>query len=873
MLLISAFAFFSAEAQSPLDVRISLTVKDLPIIEVLYKMIDLDVPISCSNNILPTDKRLNFSVSNFPVGKVLPLVLAGTDLGYEVVGSQIVVVKKPPPIEIKRYTLNGFITDVQTGERIISATLYDEKRQVGTYTNEFGYFSINVLEGPLHLVVSSLGYESTILDVDLKSSKSIEIKLKPFLLTEVVVSHFNDSSYLQTDFGKIDLNLKLVETSPSLAGETDLMRLAYTLPGIQTGADGFGGISVRGGDVDQNLFLLDGVPVYNALHGLGIYSIYNTDAVRSAKILKGDFPAQYGGRVSSIWDIQMKEGNMNKVQGQVEIGPSSVQTTVEGPIKTGQGSWFISGRRALFDFFSVPITKQIRETSTSTGYLKYFFYDFNAKTNYKITNKDRVYLSFYHGKDDFLDKYEKHRWFSDTFFVLSNKASVQWGNTVSALRWNHLISNNIFANITATYSRYFYNSRELIDLELLTNDSSLHRDLIFTRYKSNVEDIGLKMDFDYASFKNNRFRFGTSFTKHKFQPGVIYVEELTQDFDNVGAAYLKEPLYSAEFDAYVQDEFEIGRNVSANIGVRGSLLLVNGDEFFYPQPRMIFHFWQDKRLSFNLSATKTTQMLHLLSPSTIGLPKDLWVSATKRVKPQEAWQYSIGTKYEIKDGVSIVLQGYYKKLKNILYFQGAGVDAINATNWQDQVESGKGWGYGAELLLKMERGKFGGWAGYTYAHADRQFGIKVNNGDKYPIRLDRRHKFNLLFLYKISAKWDFSTAFEYATGSAQNLSTQGYEVIQETEGGPPSEVVLINSLNEERLPDYHRLDFSFSRYFKIRNVQHTIRLGVYNTYGKQNPIYKTLRETFDEDGNGKTQIVSTYLPPFFPTLRYIMDFN
>ncbi len=879
-LLLSALATFSALGQSPLEERISLNVNDLPIKDALYAMIDQGVRLTFNNNIIPKEKRLTFRVVDLPVGKVLPLMLAETELTYEVVGSQIVIIEKPTPTSKRLFTLSGFVTDVETGERIINAAIFDAKRKTGTYTNEFGYFSIMLTEGAANLQISSLGYENDTLGLTLRANQRLEIQLRPQVLAEVVVNYFNDSSYLQSAFSTFEINLDQAARMPSLGGETDVLRLAYTLPGIQTGADGFGGMSVRGGDIDQNLFLLDGVTVYNATHGLGIYSIYNTSAVRSAKILKGDFPAQYGGRISSIWDIQTKEGNLHKMQGEMEFGPSSLQTTLEGPLGHQKGSWFISGRRALFDFFSVPITKKIRETPNSAGFLKYFFYDLNAKINYKITPKDRVYLSFYRGKDDFVDKYDQYRWFNDTLSVVANEEVVNWGNNVAALRWNHLISNKIFANVTATYSRYFYNSEELVDLELLANEQRVLRDALFLKYASSVEDVGLKTDFDYATFRNHRFRFGTSFTKHRFQPGIISFEELSifnsETRDTIGA-YLKKPLESNEFDAYVQDEFKVGSSFSANIGLRASGLSVNGHNFFSMQPRLIFRLWEDQRLSFSLSVTKSTQFLHLLSPTNIGLPKDLWVSATERAKPQQSWQFSTGMVYKVRPWLSLDVQGYYKTLKNLIYFQGGGLDNINATNWQDQIAVGEGWAYGAELLLKMQHGKLGGWGGYTYAYTDRQFGVEVNNGKRYPLRLDRRHNFNLQLLYKFNQRWDFSAGFVYSSGSAYTLATQQFDIIQQTSGSAPTELRrsqrFSKALNDRRLPDYHRLDFTFNRYFKVRNVQHTLKLGVYNAYFRKNPVYYTIREGFDENGEDITQVVQVSLLPFFPTLRYIMEFR
>ncbi|MCF8279973.1 MAG: TonB-dependent receptor [Bacteroidales bacterium] len=863
-----------------MDKRISLDVKDLPIREVLYEMIDSGVPLSFSNNILPPDKRLTFRVTDLKVSRLLPMLFADTDLAYEVVGSQIVIIRKPAPVQKRMFTISGFITDAETGERNINATVYDVQRKAGTYSNEFGYFSITLIEGPAFLQISSLGYENDTLELLLDSNKKLEIKMRPLVLAEVVVKNFNDSTLLQSEFNTFEINLDQSGKMPSLGGETDVLRLAYTLPGIQTGADGYGGMSVRGGDIDQNLFLLDGVTVYNASHGLGIYSIYNTAAVRSAKILKGDFPAQYGGRLSSIWDIQTKEGNLNKLQGEMEFGPTSLQTTVEGPLGKQKGSWFLSGRRALFDFLSVPITKKIRGTDNTEGYLKYFFFDLNAKFNYKITKKDRVYLSFYRGKDDYVDKYDQYRWFQDTLSVLSNEEVVNWGNNVAALRWNHLISDKIFANVTATYSRYFYNSEELIDLELLSNDDQILRDALFLKYKSSVEDFGLKTDFDYSTFKKHRFRFGTSITRHQFQPGVISFEELTifntETRDTIGA-YLKTPLVSSEFDAYVQDELKIGSDITANIGLRVSALLVNGHDFFSWQPRLIFRFWEHQRISLSFAATKNTQFVHLLSPTNIGLPKDLWVSATEKAKPQQSWHFSAGTVYRFKPWLSLDVQGYYKTLKNIIYFQGSGLENINSTNWQNEIAVGEGWAYGTELLLKMQRGKVGGWGGYTYAHSDRQFGEEVNNGKKYPLRLDRRHNFNLQFLYKFNARWDFSAGYVFSTGSAYTLATQQFDIVQQATGSAPTEIKLsqkfVKALNDRRLPNYHRLDFTFNHYFKVRNVQHTIKFGVYNAYLRKNPVYYTLRESFDKDGVEVTQVVQVSLLPFFPTLRYIMEFK
>ncbi len=876
----------AANGQSPLDDRVSLDAKNQPLIEVLYSLIDQGARLSFNNNILPAGKRVTAKFTEERLAKVLPILLESTDLSFEVVGSQIVIVRKAiAPAPKQRFTINGFVIDAESGEHIMNAIIFDEKKGAGTYTNEYGHYSLTLKEGPVSLVVSSLGYENDTFNLTLSANQKLEIKLMPHIMAEVVVAYFNDSSLLKSNFGGFELNLEQANKLPTLGGETDVLRVGYTLPGIQTGADGFGGISVRGGDIDQNQFLLDGVPIYNASHGLGIYSIYNSAAVRNAKILKGSFPAQYGGRISSIWDIQTKEGNMNQLQGEMELGPGSVQLTLEGPFTKGKGSWFLSGRRSLFDLYSDVISKKIRNSNGLTGRLNYVFQDLNAKANFKISQKDRLFLSVYRGNDNFLDKSRQEFAYQDdsTLLVLANEKLVRFGNNLAALRWNHLLNDKIFANITATYSNYYYKAEDLVDLDLLDNNGSIERNVFFQKYQSSISEYGLKADFDYTSFGRHRFRFGTSIVRHQFQPGVITFDSLSvlnqETRDTIGA-YQKTPLTSNEFDVYVQDEIKFGSGFSANIGLRASALRVNENTLHALQPRVLFQLFEGNWISYSLSATRNAQFLHLLSPSNIGLPKDLWVSATKAAPPQTAWHFSAGTHIKPKSWLSLDIEAYYKLFDNVIYFQGNTLESINATNWQEEIALGKGWAYGAELLLKVERGKTGGWISYTYGRSERLFnsktGLTVNNGRKFPIRLDRRHNFNLQLIHKLGKRWDFSAGFVFASGTAYTFPSQLYEITQ-SDGGAPTEIVqtisVITDLNDRRIRFYNRLDFSFNHQFFVRSVKHTLKLGIYNAYGRKNPAYYTLRDKVDDNGVLERQTVEVTLLRFFPTLRYILEFK
>jgi hypothetical protein len=867
-------------SQTPLDARVSLEVENMSLETALYLLVEQSkVKLSFSNSIIPNDKRVTIKAENESLRTVLDQLLKETGVEYRVSGSQVVLVKKPPAPN-PRHSLYGFIIDAESGERIPGAVIYERRSEIGTYANEFGYFSITLERGPVNLVVSNLGYEIDTFQYELTANTFRQVKLKPAFLTEIIVNSFADSIFLETSLSATQINMEQASRLASLGGETDIFRLIYALPGIQTGTDGFGGISVRGGNVDQNLFLLDGVPVYNALHGIGIYSIYNSSAIRSATVLKGSFPAQYGGRLSSVWDIQTKEGNSNQLQGEAELGLSSAQLSLEGPFAQKKGSFFVSGRRALFDFFSEPISRRLRKKDGASGFLSYYFYDLNAKINYRLTRRDQIYLSFYKGKDNFIDNYDQFRWFQDTLSIVTDRENVIWGNNVSALRWNHVFSEKLFANATLTFSQYFYRSEDFIDVDLLSGGGRISRDVLVLKYDSDIRDVSGKMDFDYLVSSKHRLRFGASATNHNFQPGIISFDQATTidsiQFDTLGE-WNKIPLRSHEFDAYLQDEMKIGDFIQANIGLRAAALTVNDGHHLSLQPRLLLNFFQGQKLSLHVSAGRVTQFLHLLSPTNIGLPKDLWVSATERVPPQHSWQFVAGAKRKLGKWFSLELETYRKTMQNLVYFQGSGLDRINSVNWQNNVSLGKGWSYGVEVLLKMESSKAGGWLSYTLSKSDRQFGKDVNNGKKFPHRLDRRHNLNLQFLYKLNPRWDFAASFTLATGTAFTFPTAQYELVQPPSGGPPTDIlpksIVIDELNGDRYPIYHKLDLAVNHYFMQRNTRHTIKLGVYNAYFRQNPLYYTIRDSFDEEGVLHRKVIQVSLLPVFPTLRYIMEFK
>lgn len=866
-------------AQSVLYTPITVNIENKYLTEALYILIDeSQVDISFPNSIIPKDKVVNTRMENVPLKVVLGQILKDTGLGYKLVRGQVIIFKKQIKPR-KKYILSGYIRDKSSGERVIGATLYDIVEKSDTYSNEHGFFSISIYEGQSYLHVSSLGYDTDTVIVNANNDSSLEILLSPTFLTEVVVSS-KDSTLLNNIGGKIIINMEPAKNLPSLGGQPDVLRLAYTLPGFQAGADGFGGVSVRGGNVDQNLFLLDGVPIYNASHGIGIFSVYNSSAIQNVDIKKGAFDAKYGGRLSSVWDIQTKVGNSNQFQGEFDIGLSSGTLTFEGPIANGKGSAFFSGRRAFFDFYSEPITRRLRKDRGIDGELGYYFFDSNFKVNYALTDKDRVLFSYYSGRDNFNDVESQDILFGDSTTYILDDEQVTWGNTLASMRWNHKFSGKLFGTASFSFSRYKYDSQNFVELQVLSNDVSLVNDIRVQKYNSEIRDKIIKVDFDYSAFDGHQIEFGGGVTWHEFATSVFnFQEEQSIDtilLDTLGN-WTRLPFHSTEFEAYVQDEIRVGDFATLNLGLRLGGMSVGNKFYFIPQPRINVNAFPHESVTINFSINRMAQFLHLLSPSSLGLPKDLWVTSTERIPPQEAWHFQLGGEKRLNHGFAFSTDLYYRKMSNLLVFKESSVENVTSVSWQNSVARGTGRAYGAEFLLKQESPKFGGWIAYTLAWSDRKFPAdEVNNGNRFPTRLDRRHNVNLQFLYKFNEKWSGSLGLVYSSGTAFNFPSQEYQIIQPPGGGAPTgfndtPVQIIDEINDRRMPAYHRMDIAFNRHFWQGETRHSLKFGFYNLYNRKNPLYFTLQDSFNDENQLSTEIIQVSLLPIFPTLRYTLE--
>ncbi|MEM9921972.1 MAG: TonB-dependent receptor, partial [Bacteroidota bacterium] len=578
----AAFFFFHLAlfAQKQLELRLDFEVQEVKIEEAVRKLDQTSgIRFAFSSDIFPTDRRISLSMQNASIKSILTQILKNTDVQYKLVGNQIVLYFKPRPPA--KYTISGYIMDAVSGEKLISANVYEADSRRGASSNIYGFYSLTLEEGIREIRFSYLGYETILKKLNVDANTKINISLKPALtLSEVVVTarpRSGNTSVIST----YDIVPERYETLPTLGGEVDVIRLAHLLPGVQTGADGVGGIHIRGGNADQNLVLLDGVPVYNPAHMAGIFSVFNSKAIKSARLIKGSFPARYGGRLSSILDVRTKEGNKKEYRKEFNIGLTSAKLSIEGPLKKDTSSFFLSARRSFLDLFVRPVSERIKEDRGETGFSTYNFYDLNAKFNISAGSRDELFASFYRGGDQFRNETgAAFQNASGTFsFRQSDSQDLEWGNTVASLRWNHIFGSKLFSNASINYTRYQFESRDFFSYQdTLRTDSSSLREFNIGKFNSLIEDIGARIDFDFIPSPNHYWRFGAELTRHFFRPGVAALNDaIALSFPDVAFIFssldsIDNPsITNLEGAVYLEDEWQITPRLHANIGLRASL--------------------------------------------------------------------------------------------------------------------------------------------------------------------------------------------------------------------------------------------------------------------------------------------------------------
>ncbi len=723
----------------------------------------------------------------------------------------------------KNYTLSGSVKDKETGEDLIGVSVVAVGVGKGTTSNEYGFYSLTLPEGSYTIRFAYLGYKTIDEKINLKTNTKIDYKLEnTSQMKEVEINADGPRAQLdKSQMSKIDLSMDQVKKLPVLFGEVDVLKTLQLLPGVQSGSEGSTGFFVRGGAQDQNLIILDDAIVYNASHLFGFFSVFNSDAIKNVELYKGDFPAKYGGRLSSVVDITLKDGNKEKFSGEGGIGLIASRLTLEGPLVKDKGSFIISGRRTYVDIFTNLLNDRNKDNPNWTIIPAYFFYDLNAKLNYQLGPSDRVYASGYFGRDVFS--------FTRGNFGLG----FNWGNATGTARWNHVYSPKLFENSTATFTDYQY---------AITSTSNLIK---FT-LGSHIQDWAVKTDFDYVASSNHYIRFGASEVYHTFD---ISRFQLVNS-ENTMSTNLGNTLYGHELGVYVSDDCDITSKLKLNYGLRWSGFVSKDAIYNAPEPRIAARLKLTDNVSLKASYTHMNQYDHLVSNSGSTLPTDIWYPSTKTVAPMKCDQGALGvTALVFGDKFLITDEVYYKHYDNLVDYKNGAQLFLN-NNLDTNFVYGQGWSYGNEIFIQKQIGRFTGWIAYTLAWTQVQYkgntpATTINNGDVFFAKYDQRHNISLVASFDITERLTVSATFVYTTGANTSLPTS-YSLIQDINGSNPYINTSEDVRNNVRVPDYNRLDLSVVWKFKTKKTwKSDLTLSVYNVYNRLNPfiIYIDIPDT------------------------------
>lgn len=834
------------------------------------------VNIAFSDRFFEKCPAANWQFEQVPLGQILEKITACARVSLRVVDGQIVFFKKT-----QRLRLAGYIEDAETGERLIGAGIrVFPTGKSGAMANEFGFFSLSLEEGEYRLLVSYIGYQTEEVRVSLTGDQILKIALRAnTALPEIVISDFAaPSDTAKMPGNRQELPLAGLKSIAMPGGEADVLRLAALQPGVQTGVDGLGGLHVRGGNADQNLILLDDVPVYNPSHALGLLSVFNPGAVSKVSLWKGNFPARYGGRASSVLDVRTRDGNFREYHGRVSAGIFASTLELEGPIQKDKSSFLLGGRFTYLDplvqFFS---NRKNLLTFPEDSRVNYRFFDVNAKWNHNFSERDKIYLSFYRGGDDFSDIFEQVYYASDGYYRDAYSISNDWGNTIAAFRWNHLIRKNLFSNTTLTFSRFNYESRLAFSSRFfgLQGKTETLVDLA-QLYRTLIRDLSAKSDFTW--FQSNRvtLRWGGVYTRHFFQPGALSVDLLLpgqnqSSLDSLDRSFLNdEKRFAVEVNGYMEADWRMRRGWQLMTGANVSYFEIDRKGYPALQPRV--HLRKDWPSGWGAWAGyhRSTQNLHQIGSFNISLPFELWVPSTRKVRPEQSSQVSAGFGRQ-REKWAWQVEGYLKNLDRVLTFLAA-YDALyaggaeNASGWEDRIAAGRGWSRGVEVFVERTLGKTTGSMAYTWSRSWRQF-ADINQGRAFPFRYDRRHDFKLNVQHRFSRKFNVDATWVFATGNPITLT--GVKFLHKSpEASTQRTVFVYTDVNAYRLSNYHRLDLAANFRFQMRGLRHELQAGAYNVYNRQNPFFLTV----DAGSSIKGKAIQYTLLPFFPVFRYELRF-
>ena len=783
-------------------------------------------------------------------------------------------------------TVCGYVTDAGSGERLIGATVLDTLSRQGTATNTSGYFTLTLSQKEAAIRVSYVGYApSEVYHLTLTTDTLLHVGLRENTRLEelTVIAEQSLSGPESVQMSVVEVPVQQIKGIPALAGEVDVLKAIQLLPGVQSGTEGSAGLYVRGGGADENLIILDDVPLYNVNHMLGFFSVFNAEAIKNVTLYKGSFPARYGSRLSSVVDVRQRDGSQTGWHGTAMVGLISAKLNVEGPIPwnkqqvdmirnkeiiTRNATTFsLSARRTYYDLFMAPLLAAIVSNGTDgqNATAGYFFYDVNARLTHRFNENDKLSASFYMGDDEIYVRYRANNTTSADDPKVQMRLNWDWGNLLATLNWEHRFSPKIFSTTQLSYTRYRYDLRQSLSYDVAGSDmtTSLGESMDYNSY---VNDLMLQTQFSYIPSSRHDLRWGGNYIFHQFRPQVTSFNlrlSGTTDFA-VDTLLTDGQIPAHEASLFVEDTYTPLSWLRLNLGLRGSLYATQGKVYPSLEPRIGVRALAFRGVAVKAGYSYMSQYVHLLSNSSVSLPTDLWVPVTRQILPMRSMQVAAGLSYDVLGCLELSVEGYYKRMVNLIEYRD-GASFIGTTEgWEQKVCMGDGWSYGVEFLAQRKAGKLTGWIGYTWSRSMRQFdreGQTINFGRPFPAKYDREHDLSITLQYAVTKHIDLSTTFVYGTGARATLGTQTYydPISRQT-------LTYIPERNNYRMPDYHRLDIGASFHYPLRKHpewQSVWNVSVYNVYNNMNPflLYQD---------SGRMYKVSIF--PILPSVSYSFKF-
>ncbi|MDL2265952.1 TonB-dependent receptor, partial [Parabacteroides sp. OttesenSCG-928-G21] len=857
-------------------VAITLNMREVPLLKVLAEIEkQADVRFTYESSLLSNIPPVSFSAQSESLDSCLKRLFAGLPLLYQQNGRYIILKRKP-----RQVTISGFVRDKASSESLIGASVYEISSRRGTAANNYGFFSVRLNPGDITLQASYVGYSSQELyfnQLDRDTTLIIELESNVALQEIVIFASERERQQVMTSkMGALEINQKTIQTAPTMFGEADIIKTLQLTPGVSVGTEGFTGMYVRGGEVDENLFLIDGNPVYQISHIGGLFSAFNAEAIRGMEFFKGGFPARYGGRLSSVVDVHTKEGNMREFHGSASIGLISGNVSLEGPIVKDRTSFMIAIRRTWLDALTIPAIAVVNHYTKKDGDKargRYAFHDLNLKLDHRFNDRSKLFFSLYNGKDVLKGgnkSFEPDK--TATPFTDDIHASLDWGNLLATAGWTYVFNNKLFGKLSGVFTQYRSSIKQKQEYVYGEKGSEEYEESYNeTSNVTGITDFGIRASFDYLPSPSHHIRFGGDAMMHRFKPEYGQTKSFDShenDTTEIGAIFANELLWGREFSVFAEDDWDISPSLRVNAGLRVSLFNIDKTIYSSLEPRMSVRWLLKDNLSLKASYARMNQYVHLVSENFINLPTDSWMPITARLKPMESDQLSLGAYYTLK-GYEFSLEGYYKKMNNVLEYRDGYSFLPTFSSWEDKLTAGEGRSYGGEIMIRKQTGKTTGWIGYTLSWADRKFD-EINEGKRFPSKYDNRHKLNLVVSHKLSDKVELTGSWTFASGNRVTLPLESYEGSYDIHAGKRvaqyESLDYVKDRNNYQLPAYHRLDLGINIYRPKKSGNMGIwNVSIYNVYSRMNPfmIRRTTKEI--KNPSATSPYVETISVPCFKT--------